>query len=147
VATLVHDGDTVAIDAGTYPSDVARWTVSNLVLRGVGGMARLKANGRIDPGSHEYRGTSGVDAGMVKAPGMEVHPNPFHTSATIDITGAAEGSWLLICNTLGEEVRRISVAGNAKFVISKEGLPVGIYYARLVQAGKPVAAMRVVAVD
>jgi hypothetical protein len=45
VAGLVKDGDTVAIDAGTYESDVARWSASNLVLRGVGGYAHMKANG------------------------------------------------------------------------------------------------------
>jgi hypothetical protein len=45
VSTLVQDGDTVAIDAGVYNSDVARWTANNLVLKGVGGLAHLKANG------------------------------------------------------------------------------------------------------
>ena len=45
VSTLVSDGDTVNIEAGVYPSDVARWTANNLVLRGVGGMAHLESNG------------------------------------------------------------------------------------------------------
>ncbi|MBL0329756.1 MAG: T9SS type A sorting domain-containing protein [Bacteroidetes bacterium] len=45
VSTLVANGDTVSIDAGIYNSDVAHWTANNLLLRGVGGMAHLKANG------------------------------------------------------------------------------------------------------
>ena len=45
VSTLVSDGDTVNIEAGVYPSDVARWTANNLVLRGIGGFAHLKSNG------------------------------------------------------------------------------------------------------
>jgi hypothetical protein len=45
VSTLVQDGDTVEIDAGIYNSDVARWTANNLVLKGVSGLAHLKANG------------------------------------------------------------------------------------------------------
>ncbi len=45
VSLLVSDGDTVAIDAGVYISDVAKWTANNLLLKGVGGMAHLKANG------------------------------------------------------------------------------------------------------
>ncbi|MBP7512943.1 MAG: T9SS type A sorting domain-containing protein [Flavobacteriales bacterium] len=45
VSTLVGDGDTVNIEAGVYPSDVARWQVDNLVLRGVGGVAHLESNG------------------------------------------------------------------------------------------------------
>lgn len=45
VSSLVQDGDTVEIDAGTYASDVAKWTANNLLLKGVGGMAHLPANG------------------------------------------------------------------------------------------------------
>jgi hypothetical protein len=45
VSTLVQDGDTVLIDAGVYNSDVAKWTANNLLLKGKGGRAHLKANG------------------------------------------------------------------------------------------------------
>ncbi len=45
VSQRVADNDTVDIDAGIYPADVARWTANNLLLRGVGGYAHLKANG------------------------------------------------------------------------------------------------------
>jgi len=45
VSSLVGDGDTVEIDAGVYESDVARWTANDLVLKGVGGYAHLRANG------------------------------------------------------------------------------------------------------
>jgi len=45
VSTLVGNGDTVNIEAGVYPSDVARWQADNLVLRGVGGFAHLESNG------------------------------------------------------------------------------------------------------
>lgn len=45
VSELVDDGDTVNIEAGVYPSDVARWQANDLVLRGVGGLAHLESNG------------------------------------------------------------------------------------------------------
>jgi len=45
VSTLVGNGDTVNIEAGVYPSDVARWQADDLVLRGVGGFAHLESNG------------------------------------------------------------------------------------------------------
>ncbi len=44
VMLLVNDGDTVNIDAGTYTADVAKWTKDDLVFRGVGGLAHLKAD-------------------------------------------------------------------------------------------------------
>ncbi len=45
VSTLVANGDTVDITAGTYASDVAHWTANDLLLRGVGGLAVLASNG------------------------------------------------------------------------------------------------------
>ncbi|GAB6054322.1 right-handed parallel beta-helix repeat-containing protein [Magnetospira thiophila] len=45
-AKIARDGDTVAIDAGTYVGDVAVWKADNLTLVGVGGMARLEADGK-----------------------------------------------------------------------------------------------------
>jgi hypothetical protein len=46
VAAVARDGDTVEIEAGTYPGDVAVWHQNNLTLRGVGGRAHLAADGR-----------------------------------------------------------------------------------------------------
>lgn len=45
VAGKVNNGDTVEIDAGLYTGDCATWTKNNLILRGIGGMAHLDANG------------------------------------------------------------------------------------------------------
>jgi len=44
VASLVGDGDTVLIDAGTY-ADVCSWRANSLLLRGWGGRAVLDAEG------------------------------------------------------------------------------------------------------
>jgi len=43
--SLVGNGDTVLIDAGVYSGDVGIWRADNLVIRGVDGMAHLKADG------------------------------------------------------------------------------------------------------
>jgi hypothetical protein len=47
---LVQDGDTVNIDAGLYIGDVGAWYADNLLIRGVGGMAHLEANGEYAQG-------------------------------------------------------------------------------------------------
>ncbi len=49
-ARAARDGDRVEIAAGEYVGDVARWTQSDLVLRGVGGRPHLKAAGRHSEG-------------------------------------------------------------------------------------------------
>ena len=45
-AAIARDGDSVEMDAGDYPGDVAVWRASRLTLRGVNGYARLAAAGR-----------------------------------------------------------------------------------------------------
>ncbi len=45
-ARLAQDGDTVEIVAGDYRGDVALWQQRRLAIRGVGGHARLYADGR-----------------------------------------------------------------------------------------------------
>ena len=45
VMNLVQNGDTVDIDAGVYLGDVGVWTANDLLIRGIGGKAHLRANG------------------------------------------------------------------------------------------------------
>ena len=45
-AAIARPGDIIEIDADTYVGDVAVWYPNNLVIRGVGGSARLLAAGR-----------------------------------------------------------------------------------------------------
>ncbi|MDH3637495.1 MAG: right-handed parallel beta-helix repeat-containing protein [Gammaproteobacteria bacterium] len=45
VAQIAADGDVIEIEAGTYAGDVAVWRQNNLTIRGVGGYARLPAQG------------------------------------------------------------------------------------------------------
>lgn len=49
-AQAVHDGDVVLIDAGVYRGDVASWRANGLTVRGVGGMARMIADGAQEGG-------------------------------------------------------------------------------------------------
>lgn len=50
VARMAGDGDTVEIMAGDYRGDVAIWNQRSLIIRSVGGNARLYADGRIAEG-------------------------------------------------------------------------------------------------
>ncbi len=47
---LARDGDSVEIDAGDYPGDVASWPQSHLTIRAVGGRARIIATDAIAEG-------------------------------------------------------------------------------------------------
>jgi hypothetical protein len=45
-AAAAKDGDTIEIEAGIYPGDVAVWSANRLTIRGVNGRAHLAANGK-----------------------------------------------------------------------------------------------------
>lgn len=49
-ADLAQDDDLVEVDAGDYPDDVAVWLQKRLVIRAVGGNARITAEGRLAEG-------------------------------------------------------------------------------------------------
>jgi hypothetical protein len=49
-AAVAQDGATVEIDAADYAGDVAVWRQNRLTLRGIGGRARLRAEGRAAEG-------------------------------------------------------------------------------------------------
>jgi hypothetical protein len=66
-ARLAQDGDTLEVDAGDYPGDVAVWTQDRLVIRAVGGRARLAAAGR----SAEGKAIWVVRGGDIRAEGLD----------------------------------------------------------------------------
>lgn len=45
-AGAAHDGDTIEIDAGEYPGDVAVWSANRLTIRGMNGVAHLNSKGK-----------------------------------------------------------------------------------------------------
>lgn len=49
-ALVAQSGDSVLVDAGTYTGDVTSWNASNVLVRGVGGRAILRANGAQEGG-------------------------------------------------------------------------------------------------
>jgi hypothetical protein len=66
-ARAARDGDTVEVDAGDYSGDVAVWTHDRLVIRAVGGRARLAAAGR----SAEGKAIWVVRGGDIRAEGFD----------------------------------------------------------------------------
>ena len=93
VATLVADGDTVAIDPGIYPGDVCTWTANHLVLRGTG-----------TPGQYSHLRADGQNAGgkaiwVIKGDFIRVENIEFSLCQVPDQNGAgirAEGLHLTV---------------------------------------------------
>lgn len=89
-AAVAVDGSVVEIDAGTYVGDVAIWPQNDLTLRGVGGLAHLRAAGR----SAERKAIWVIRGDRVRIENME-----FSGARVRDMNGAGirfEGSHLTI---------------------------------------------------
>jgi hypothetical protein len=91
-AAIAQDGATVEIDAADYGGDVAVWRQNRLTLRGIGGRARLRAEGRAAEGKAIWVITGAhVTVENVELSGTRV---PGHNGAGI----RAEGAELTIRN-------------------------------------------------
>jgi len=107
-AEVAADGAVIEIDAGVYEGDVCVWRQNDLTIRGVGGYAHLKADGRsaeqktiwVIKGrnctveSIEFSGAAVPDrngAGIrIEGPGLTIRCCYFHDNSTI-VSYGAEG--------------------------------------------------------
>ena len=78
-ASVAQPGDVIKISAGDYRGDVATWSDNNLTICGVGGRARLFADGK----SAQGKGIWVISGNNVTVDGVE-----FHNAAVPDRNGA-----------------------------------------------------------
>jgi hypothetical protein len=78
-ALAAKNGDTVHIAAGEYRRDVAHWRASNLTICGIGGRARLYADGA-------YEGDKGI--WVISGSNTTIHGVEFHGAKVPDTNGA-----------------------------------------------------------
>ena len=78
-ATASLNGDTIHISAGEYRGDVATWNASNLTICGIGGRAKLYANG-----VHE----GGKGTWVIRGNNTTVHGVEFYDAKVPDQNGA-----------------------------------------------------------
>lgn len=105
VASLVQDGDTVAIDYATYINDAqVSWTNNNLLIIGVGGRPRLEAGSIIANDNVNGKGIFVIIGSNVRVENIE-----FANAVVIDNNGAGirqEGKNLFVhhCKFDGNEM-------------------------------------------
>jgi len=106
VASLVNDNDTVLIDAGIYEGDVAFWTKSHIIIKGVGGKAHLKANGNSAGGKAIW---------VIQGEGYYIENIEFSGCKVPDKNGAGirqEGAYLTMVNCYLHDNENGVLAGN-----------------------------------
>ena len=78
-AAVAQAGDVIRIAAGAYRGDVTAWNASNLTICGVGGRARLYADGRSSGGKAIW---------VINGPDITIDSVEFHDTAVPDLNGA-----------------------------------------------------------
>ena len=108
------DGDTIEIAAGEYENDFTTWRQSNLTLRGVGGLAHMKATRNV-PDSGNGKGIWVIKGNQVRVENIE-----FSGARVTDENGAgirAEGDGLSICNASFHENQNGILGGAGEVVV------------------------------
>ena len=107
-AAASQNGDTIHITAGEYRGDVATWDANNLTICGIGGRAKLFANG-----AHE----NGKGMWVIRGSNTTVYSVEFHDAKVPDGNGAAirqEGPTLTLRDT--------GFYGNENGILSDDGV-------------------------
>lgn len=76
-----------------------------------------------------------------------IYPNPFTTSATIEINSPLEwgkGCVFILYDTQGRQVRQLSIV-NSQLTIQRDNLPSGVYFYSVVSDGKTLSTGKIIA--
>jgi len=100
VSQVARDGDLIEFDAGIYDDDIVVWRQNNLTLRGIGGMAHMRATRQIPyaPGDDKRNG-KGI--WVVTGNNVLIENFEFSGAAVADENGAGirhDGNGLTVCN-------------------------------------------------
>lgn len=78
---------------------------------------------------------------------FSIYPNPFTSSATIQITGNSENTELSIFNAYGQIVKHLYPMQGDTFTLSRDDLPCGLYFIQLTKAHHTIAVKKVTIAD
>jgi len=73
---------------------------------------------------------------------LEVYPNPFNTTATLQFENIIYNAEINIYNAIGKKVKTISKISDNTFFIHRDNLPDGLYFLRLTQSNKVIATKK-----
>jgi hypothetical protein len=78
---------------------------------------------------------------------ITIYPNPFSSSATIQLSDKLSNAEVNIYNSLGEKIKTLNTSKESSFTIERENLPAGVYFLRLIENNKPGNITKLVIAD
>jgi hypothetical protein len=82
--------------------------------------------------------TSATNENLLHSNTISIAPNPFTTQTMLTLQGTYHNPSLFIYNLLGQEVKSIHVGSNKEVTITRDGLPSGMYFYKLIEDNKAV---------
>jgi hypothetical protein len=76
-----------------------------------------------------------------------IFPNPFNTDTTIQTIDNFKNATLLIYNSYGQEVKQVNNLEGQSVSLLRDNLPVGLYYIKLTEKNKVIAAEKIIIKD
>lgn len=78
---------------------------------------------------------------------FSIFPNPFISSTTIQTIGNLKNATLTICNSYGQTLKQINNISGQTVSLSRENLASGLYFIRLTEENKTIAAEKIIITD
>ncbi|MFZ4413290.1 MAG: T9SS type A sorting domain-containing protein, partial [Bacteroidales bacterium] len=78
---------------------------------------------------------------------FSVFPNPFVSSTTIQTIGNLKNASLTICNSYGQMVKQVKNISGQTVSLSRDNLPSGLYFIRLIEENKIIAVEKLIITD
>jgi hypothetical protein len=79
--------------------------------------------------------------------GFSVFPNPFVSSTTIQTFVNLKNATLTVCNSYGQTVKQVNNISGQIVSLSRANLPGGLYFIRLTEGNKIIAAEKLIITD
>lgn len=78
---------------------------------------------------------------------FSVYPNPFVSSTIIQINSNLKNASLTICNSYGQIVKQVKNISGQMISLSRENLPSGIYFMKLLEENKTIGVEKLIITD
>ncbi len=78
---------------------------------------------------------------------ISVFPNPFYSQTTIHFAKQLKNATLIVYNSFGQEIKQINNISGDMVTLSRDNLPIGLYFIRLTEHGKTFSAEKLVITD
>jgi hypothetical protein len=78
---------------------------------------------------------------------LTIFPNPFNNQTTLQTNFQMKHSNLIVYNSLGQAVKQMNNISGQSVILSRDNLPVGMYFLRLTEDNKTLAVEKMVITD